>query len=218
MDFGTSAGGIPLVRSIVVSNHLQEPVKILGVSLNAPELAGFTYKSQCPEMLPPEAMCNVILTWQLTSKGLAQGVLAVQHSGRGGLVQTELKGIYQPLPPDAAKEVSGSIEMMPASLDFGTSSGGIALKRSIVLSNHSAEDVEIWDTNLDVPDQSGFSYDSQCPETLKPEETCNVVVTWVPTSKGLAQGVLAVQHSGKSGMAQTEVKGVFQPDRKSVGS
>jgi len=37
------------------------------------------------------------------------------------------------------------------------------------------------------------------PEVLKPEEACTIVVTWQPTTKGLAQGVLMVQHSGKAG-------------------
>ena len=51
MDFGTSAGGIPLVQSVVVSNHTPEAIKIANVGLSAPEQAGFTYKSQCPETL-----------------------------------------------------------------------------------------------------------------------------------------------------------------------
>ena len=63
--------------------------------------------------------------------------------------------------------------------------GGIALKRSIVLSNHSAEEIKVKGVTLDVPEQSGFSYKSQCAETLAPEETCNIIVTWLPTSKGV---------------------------------
>jgi hypothetical protein len=212
MDFGTSAGDIPLVRSVTVVNHLQEAVKILDVALNAPEQAGFSYKSECPQTLAPEGLCSVVVTWQPTAKGLAQGVLAVKHSGKGGLVQTELKGLFQPPPPEvAAKEVVDKVDLAPTSLDFGTSAGGIALVRSVVVSNNSSKDVDVWDVSMDVPQQSGFSYDSQCPESLKPGETCNIVVTWQPTSKGLAQGLLVVEHSGKAGMAQTELKGTYTP-------
>jgi len=52
------------------------------------------------------------------------------------------------------------------------------------------------------------------PEVLKPEEACTIVVTWQPTTKGLAQGVLMVQHSGKAGMAQAELKGFCSRRRR----
>jgi hypothetical protein len=211
LDFGTSAGGLALKRSVVLSNHTQEMISINNISLDVPEKSGFSHKSQCPETLHPEESCNIVVTWLPTSGGLAQGVLVIQHSGRSGLTQTEVKGMLQ-LPPTAEKpkDVTGSVELSPDNLDFGTSTGGIALKRAMVLANHTAGDVDIWDIGLNVPEQSGFSYDSQCPETLRPEENCNIIVTWQPTSKGLAQGVLAVQHSGKTGVAQAEVKGNLQ--------
>ena len=38
-----------------------------------------------------------------------------------------------------------------------------------------------------------------------------LIIKWQPTTKGIAQGVLAVHHSGKTGMANVEVKGEFKP-------
>src|SRR4029077_10269574 len=102
-----------------------------GGTLNGQEQSRFNYKSQCPETLAPEAVCNIIVTWLPTSKGLAQGVLEVQHSGKGAVVQTELKGTLTPV--GDTKELGGKVEVSSDNLDFGVSSGGIALKRSIVL-------------------------------------------------------------------------------------
>jgi hypothetical protein len=213
IDFGTSAGGIPIVRSVTVTNHLTEAIKIQGVTLSVPDQSGFTYKSQCPETLAPEGICSVIVTWQPTAKGLAQGVLAVQHSGRGGLVQSDLKGSFQPPPAEeAAKETEGKIQATPESLDFGSSPGGISAVRSIILTNNSGKDVDIKGVVLNVPEQSGFSDKSECPSTLAAGKACNIVVTWVPTAKGVAQGVLVVQHTGKSGMTQVDIKGSLQPE------
>lgn len=211
MDFGTSAGGIALVRSFIITNHLTEAVKVQDITLNAPEQSGFSYKTQCPALLAPEGMCNVIVTWEPTTKGIAQGVLVLQHSGKGGIVQAELKGTFQPPANASSKDASGKVGIMPESLDFGTSPGGLAMMRSFVISNHSSQEVEIWDVELKVPEKSGMSYESQCPDTLRPEESCNVILSWEPSTKGLSQGVLVVQHSGKSGMTQAEVKGVYQP-------
>ncbi|MBU6474715.1 MAG: choice-of-anchor D domain-containing protein, partial [Alphaproteobacteria bacterium] len=212
MDFGTSAGGIPLVRSVVVSNNLQTPITISKISLSAPNQSGFSYQSQCPPTLKPGDMCTIIVTWNPTTDGLTQGVLTIDHSGKGGLVQTALRGVFQPPPPEKAeKDASARVAISPEVLDFGTSAGGIPLVRSVVVSNNSTQDVEIWNVDMDVSGESGFSYSSQCPQTLRTGESCNILVTWKPTSRGLAQGVLVVQHSGKSGMVQTEVKGVYQP-------
>jgi len=210
LDFGTSPGGIAQVRSVTLKNRTADSVNIKSVALNGPENSGFSYKSECPAALKPEETCNVLVTWQPTSRGLAQGVLVVQHSGKSGMAQADVQGTLKPA-DSAAKEDTGTVDLSSTSLDFGTAAGGIALKRSVVLTNHTAEDVEIWDVDMDVSEQSGLSYDSQCPETLKQGESCNIIVTWKPTTAGLAQGVLVVQHSGKTGTAQAEVKGLFQP-------
>ena len=209
LDFGTSPGGLALKRAVVLSNRTGEDINIWSMDLKMPELSGFSYESQCPEILLPDETCNVIITWTPTTKGLAQGLLAVQHSGRTGMAQVEIKGSLQPV-GEAVRDNTGKVELSPENMDFGISSGGIPIKRSIVLSNHTAEDVDIWDIDLDVPEQSGFSYFSQCPQTLMPEEACNITVSWLPTSKGLAQGVLTIQHSGRAGMVRAEMKGVFQ--------
>ncbi|MFH1158295.1 MAG: choice-of-anchor D domain-containing protein, partial [Pseudomonadota bacterium] len=152
-----------------------------------------------------------IVTWLPTSKGLAQGVMMVRHSGKSGMAQVELKGVLQP-PESSAKEADGRVEISPESMDFGTSPGGIALVRSVILSNNASKEMTIKSVALDVPEQSGFSFKSQCPEILLSGKSCNLVITWLPTSKGLAQGVLTVQHSGKDGMTQAEIRGTLQPD------
>ena len=111
----------------------------------------------------------------------------------------------------AAKDAEGKVEIAPENMDFGTSAGGIPRVQSVVVSNHTPEGIKIANVGLDAPEQAGFTYKSQCPETLKADESCNIIVTWLPTTKGLAQGVLVVQHSGKSGMVQAGLKGTFQP-------
>lgn len=216
LDFGISPGGIAQVRTIALKNLTADPIKVADVSLTGPDKSGFSYKSQCPETLQSGEGCTIIVTWLPTSKGLAQGVVVVHHSGKSGMAQAEVKGTLQP-PVDTTKASSaGNLDISPGTLDFGTSPGGMALKRSIVLTNHSTDEIDLWDVTMDVPDGSGFTYDSQCPETLSPEENCSVIVTWQPTSKGLAQGVVTVQHSGRGGMVQSEIKGVFTPPADAI--
>jgi len=51
------------------------------------------------------------------------------------------------------------------------------------VSNHTTEEIDLWNIDLKVPEKSGYTYDSQCPEVLKPEEACTIVVTWQPTTR-----------------------------------
>ena len=187
--------------------------------MDVPDRSGFSYDSQCPETLRPGETCNIVVTWQPTAKGLAQGVLAVQHSGKSGMSRAEVKGVYQPV-ESAAKEASGEgkVQATPDNLDFGSSPGGISAVRSVILTNNSEKDVDIKGVVLDVPEQSGFSYKSECPSTLSPGKACNIVVTWMPTAKGVAEGVLVVQHTGRSGMTQVDVKGTLQPEEGKVAT
>lgn len=210
LDFGTSSGGISLMKSVTLNNHTAEAIKIKGVFLNVPEGAGFSYKSQCPETLQPEETCGLIVNWAPTSKGLAQGVLAIQHSGKSAMVQTALTGTLQPEAVGAPAENS-SVILSPETMDFGTTDGGIAQMKSIVLSNQSSGSINIGNIFLKTPEGSGLSYESQCPLILPGKGSCTIVMTWKPTVPGLSQGVLIAQHSGKGGMTQTEVKGTFIP-------
>ncbi|MBU6474882.1 MAG: choice-of-anchor D domain-containing protein, partial [Alphaproteobacteria bacterium] len=173
LDFGQSPGGMAIVRSVTLKNRTTEAVQISRITMDVPAESGFSYKSQCPESLKPDESCNIIVTWQPTSIGLAQGVLMVEHTGKNGMVQAEVKGVFQP-PPATKQPKAGtdSVGITPSSLDFGTSAGGLGLKRSVVVSNNSASDIEIWDIDMDASNQSGFSYNSQCPETLRPGESC----------------------------------------------
>ena len=211
MDFGTSPGGIAVKRSVLLSNNTTGSIEVNNIDMKMPEQSGFSYESQCPNALQSGETCNIIVTWLPTSKGLAQGVLMVQHSGKTGMAQTEIKGVLQP-PEEAAKDKGGKVDLSPISMDFGTSPGGIAIKQSILLNNHSLKDINIQNIDMKMPEQSGFSYESQCSETLLSEKSCNIVITWLPTSKGLAQGVLVVKHSGKDGITKAEIKGVLQPN------
>jgi hypothetical protein len=195
MDFGNATVAMPQMRSVVISNNQDKALKIENVTLSAPEQAGFSYKSECPAELEAGGLCSIVVTWQPTNKGPAQGVLAVKHSGKGGLVQTELKGSYTP--SDAAvKESVGRVDISPANLDFGTTAGGLPMTSSFVISNHTTETIKLQKLALSAATLSGLTYKSECPAELQPEEMCSIIMTWQPTSKGLAQGVLTVQHSG----------------------
>jgi len=207
VDFGTFQGNIPLNRPIVLTNNTEEDITINNIEIIAAEVARFKYESKCPAVLKAGSKCAIIVSWMPDTEGAAQGVLNVSHSGKEMMTSVPLTGTYTP-----AQDAEGSVSMTPTSLDFGTSNGGIPISRSILLSNKTTENIDISSINIDAADRSGFSYKSHCPATLAPSGSCVLVVVWNPTSVGLAQGVMTVNHSGKEAVASLEMTGTFTPD------
>ncbi len=214
LDFGTSAGGIAMVRPVVLTNNSKTNIELREVNITASNKSGFNYKSQCSEFLAPKENCVIMVNWKPEVKGLAQGALAVKHSGSTGMASIEILGKYAPEGKAKKELIDGKVELLPKSLDFGTSAGGITMSRSMVLSNKTIDTVKIKNILMDISDKSGFSYKSQCGKELSSGEDCILVVSWKPTSKGLAQGVLAVHHTGDTGTASIEISGTYIPVEK----
>jgi len=121
-----------LKRSVVLSNHTTEEIDLWNIDLKVPEKSGYTYDRNARGA---EAGGGVHDRGDVAAddEGPGAGRSDVQHSGRrdgaGGA-----EGVLQP-PPEEAKGAEGKVELSPEALDFGTSPGGMALKRSVVLSN-----------------------------------------------------------------------------------
>ncbi len=214
LDFGTTAGGITMVRPVTVSNKTLQPIYIEKVNIAASSKAGFNYTSQCSKTLNVDESCIVMVNWNPNIQGLAQGVLTIQHTGDAGVASVEIMGMYDPIAKEAQEVIEGSVEVAPGSLDFGTTAGGIAMVRPITIANKTLEPVSIKEVYVIASDKSGFSYKSKCPETLGVNETCVITVNWKPEIKGAAQGVLAVRHTGDTGMASVEISGTYMPEGK----
>src|SRR5262249_37489833 len=132
LDFGTTKGSTPLVRSIALRNSSSSTITITGIELAASPLTGYSVSApSCKELLASQA-CVATVTWSPTSEGTAEGVLVLRHSGPSGSLQIPLKGVY-----DLPK--TGKAELFPApvagegllvadreSVDFGSAVDGAA--------------------------------------------------------------------------------------------
>ena len=223
LDFGDSNGGIARSRSVVLSNKTLETIALQSVKLDAAAKSGFTYKSECAEELKPSGSCVVIVSWQPTSAGLAQGVLTIAHSGKTGVADVEVKGTYTPLKQEDVVQAGKEIEIAPQDIDFGASSDDIEKIIPITVTNKSSYKIELWDMVVKASKQSGLSYESQCFEGLMPGESCTVMIKWQPKIKGMSQGAFVMLHSGTSGSENIKIKASYDPlpvseEKKTEGS
>lgn len=169
--------------------------------------------NQCSEgSVSVDAQCAITVAVKGLTAGTWRVEALVDHDGPTRVATASMQGDVDAGSSGGKDAVRGALETSPTTLDFGTSPGGIALVRPVTLRNITVQPVKIDDISLDVPEKSGFSQKSQCAAELQAGESCSIIVNWQPTSKGLAQGVLTVHHSGMGGMVQIEVKGTLKPE------
>ena len=169
--------------------------------------------NQCAkDPLPPGATCAITVSVSALKVGAWRVEMLVDHNGKTRLATAILNGNVDAGASGNTSAIETDIEAKPASIDFGSSKGGIPLVRSLTLRNISSEKVDLKDVQIDAPSQTGFAMKTQCPSTLESGQACLVAITWTPLSKGKASGSLIVQHSGKGSLTQVDVTGDFTPD------
>lgn len=214
LDFGSTTGGVPPTRSILLRNRTQEKVDLKNIVLDAPPQAGFVIKSQCGAQLAPSETCTVLVSWSPLTKGASQGVLNISHSAKSTLTQVEVKGTFDPA-------VQSNAEIYPESvpdkgllisdkdeIDFGSGiNGAAAITLSLV--NVGSENVTIRNIKLSGSDSGVSVARSGCRTgtVLKPVEACALTVNWVPSREGDVIDDLQIHHTGARGILILPVRG-----------
>lgn len=188
------------------------PVNVTGINLYpSSTVTAKVNLNKCAEApLPPEAECAITVEVTGIQAGAWRVEVLVDHDGRTRLATAALTGQIDSSNKPQDDVVKADLEAVPAALDFGSVTGGVAVK-SVLLRNRTQDPLTIKNIAMDVPEQMGFTYKPVCPQSLQPGEACSVIVTWSPLTKGDAQGLLNVSHSARSSLTQVEVKGRFDP-------
>lgn len=197
----------------IFKNSGTSDVKILGTNLYpSSTVSAKVSANKCADApLPPEAECAVTIAVTGLQLGAWRVEILLDHDGKTRLAASSVTGDVDGSTEKEDDKVKADVEAVPEVLDFGSSAGGVPLVRSVLLRNRTSDEVKLETIKLDSAEQSGFVYHAQCPEALKPGESCVIGVTWNPTTKGLSQSVLTVNHSARSRLTQVEVKGTFAP-------
>jgi hypothetical protein len=196
---------------VLFKNQGTSPVKVGKVNLYpSSTVTANVSLNQCADApLTPEAQCAVTVAVTGLQMGAWRVEMVIDHDGRTRIATASIAGdVDTTIIKD---EVKDDVEAVPASLDFGTTAGGVPAVKSVIFRNRTSDVVMVKEVKLDAPQNSGFLLRSGCPDKLQPGETCNVAVMWTPVSKGPSQAVLMMKHSAKSGLTQVDMKGALQP-------
>lgn len=197
----------------VFKNPGTSAVNITGINLYpSSTITAQVSLNKCAEApLPPEAECAVTVAVTGMQAGAWRVEVLLDHDGRTRLATAAMTGTVEGAGKVEDDVVKADVEAVPAELDFGTANGSVPLVRAILLRNRTQQPVNLKTVSLDAPQQTGFSLKPDCPETLQPSETCGVLVTWSPLTRGLSQGVMNVLHTAKSALTQVQISGTFEP-------
>ena len=160
--------------------------------------------------LAPGATCAVGVSVKGLSAGKWRVELLLSHSGRSRLITTVMQGQVE-AGEDTADRFISDVEAIPKELDFGNLKTAQPVIRSVVLRNITSEPIDINAIYVEAADQAGYSLRTDCA-SLRPGQACIVVVTWSPVLKGQATGVLVVEHTGPTTIANIEMDGLFEPE------
>ncbi len=160
--------------------------------------------------LAPGASCAMGVSVKGLSAGRWRVELLMRHSGRSRLVTAALQGQVE-AGEDTADRFISDVEAIPKELDFGNLKTAQPVIRSVVLRNITSDPIDINAIYVEAADQAGYSLRTDCA-SMKPGQACIVVVTWSPVLKGQATGVLVVEHTGPTTIANIELDGNFEPD------
>lgn len=135
--------------------------------------------------------------------------LLVRHDGRTRIVTSAVKGSVEE-GEDASDKLQSDVEAIPDKLDFGSLAASRPIVKSVVLRNTTSELITVKNVSIQASSQSGYSLTTDCAE-LAIAQACIATVTWSPSAKGQAEGVLLVEHSGATRVTSVALKGVYAP-------
>ncbi len=160
--------------------------------------------------LAPGAECAIIVNVKGLKTGNWRVETLVRHDAKSRITTAAMKGTVQS-GENATDSLLSDVETIPSDIDFGTLNSGRPLVKSVILRNVTSESLEI--TNISVsPESSGYSLNSECSK-LGPGEACAASVTWAPSAKGQADGIMLIQHTGSTKVASVQLKGSYDPEQ-----
>jgi len=181
MDFGSQGVGsqsMPQTATLVDVNS--NPLAGIQITVTGTDAQDFSQQNNCPSTLPVGGSCEIQVVFAPTSVGYDSASLSVAYKGNGSPQSIPLLGSGVQLT---------SVSLLPSSLTFATQDlKTTSTPQVATLLNNGSTDVTI--SKISTSKQFGQS--NNCPATLPVGQSCQIQVTFSPTTVGKANGKLSV--------------------------
>ena len=155
----------------------------------------FYQANNCPHTLLPNATCTLSVTFTPTVAGSRPGFLTISDNAPGSPQKLPLKGT-------ASGTGSIKLTLSPASLSFGSVAVGTTSNPQTVtvtnVGSVAASFVAPFGFDTAGTDCADFHINSQCGNSLAPNASCEVTVTFKPKASGTRTGFFAVHQGART--------------------
>ncbi len=212
VDAGDVALGSSAQVVVLFKNEDSKPITTGVINLYpSSNISASIGENQCASAaISPGEICAISVQVKGLQKGNYRIEMLMRHDGRAKLLTTTIKGNVVSS-GDNATDLSGDIEAIPASVEFGSLSESRSQMKAVILRNKTPKPISINSIDLESGNQSGFKIDSNCKE-LNTGEACVASVTWTPQQRGPSTGTLIVHHTGATAIATIDLSGTYTPE------
>ncbi len=189
IDFGNQAVGTTSNSWTVTLNNtsgnnatLSSPIAISGST-------AFVQTNTCGTTLGAHSTCNVTVSFAPGTAGATTGQIVASIAGLTPLT-VSLTGMGLAATP--------GVVFSPTSVDFGSQATGTASNPWTVTLNNTSDYPAPFLTPILISGSADFSQTNTCGNSLAPHSTCNVVVTFTPSTVAVITGQVSVQINGIS--------------------
>jgi hypothetical protein len=167
-------------QTATLSNANGQKLTGIQIGIGGTNANEFSQTNNCPSSLPAGGSCQIQVTFAPTSLGPQSASLNLAYDGLGSPQSVVLGG---------SGEQTTSVSLQPSSLAFATENlKTTSAPQTATLTNTGTLDV----TLSKISTSKQFGQSNNCPSTLTAGQSCQIQVTFSPTTVGKANGKLSV--------------------------
>jgi hypothetical protein len=167
-------------QTATLANADALPLPVTGIKIIGTNAQDFSQTNNCPASIPVGGSCQIQVTFGPKSQGNKSAALSVSYTGPGSPQSVALTG---------TGVGATSVSLTPSKLAFANQMvNTTSTPQTATLTNTGNQDVTISGISTALP----FSQTNNCPSTLPVGQSCQIQVTFQPTTVGLANGTLSV--------------------------
>jgi hypothetical protein len=181
-------------RTVTVTNSGTIPFLLKQISIDG----DYAETDNCAAPVAPASACAVQVTFTPTVVGARTGAMTIYGNVAGGQFVIQLSGTGIP---------GGAIVLLPTSMNFGSSSIGIATTpaQNVTISNTGGVSVAVQSPTV----TGDFSIVANtCSAALAPNYGCTVSITFTPSASGARAGIFSISDSSGTQTASLSGAGV----------
>ncbi len=174
----TVIGTTAAAQAVTLSNTGSEALTISSIGVTG----NFTETNNCGASLAPSGSCAISVTFAPMASGPLQGTLTVTDNATAGPQSVNLNGT-------GATSLTYAAGVSPASLTFAAQAQNTTSSaQTVTLSNTGTGTLTI----NGIAASGSFAETNTCGSSLAPSASCDIAVTFTPTTTGSSDGTLTI--------------------------